>query len=81
VRYGALDGAAQSVQIVGQVGGAQRRARGDHAAADVDADRGRNDRAARRDDAADRRALAEMYIRHHRQVRKMKGRLAVLINC
>jgi hypothetical protein len=68
VRYGALDGTAQAMQIVGQVGGVQRRARGDHPAADVHAHRRRDDRAARRDDAAYRRALAEMYIRHHRQM-------------
>jgi hypothetical protein len=68
VRHGVLDGRTQRLQIVRKIARQQRRARGHHAAADVDADGSRNDRALRRDDAADRRALAQVYIRHHRQV-------------
>jgi hypothetical protein len=47
----------------------ERRADGDHAAADVDADGRGDDRAERRDDRPDGRALAEVRIRHQRQVR------------
>ena len=45
------------------------RADGDHAAADVHADGGRDDRAQRRDDGADRRALAQVGVGHEGQVR------------
>ena len=43
---------------------------GDHAAADVHADRCRDDRAERRDHRSDRRALAVMRVGHQRQVRE-----------
>jgi hypothetical protein len=42
--------------------------RGDHAAADVHPHRRRDDRADRGDHAADGRALAQVHVRHHRQV-------------
>ena len=42
----------------------------DHPAADVDPDRGGHDGAQRRDDAADRCALAQMGVRHQREVRE-----------
>ena len=49
------------------------RADGDHAAADVHADGGGDDRAQRRDDAADRRALAQVGVGHEGQVRVDEG--------
>ena len=55
-------------RLSGRSDAVERRLRGHHAAADVDADRGRDHGLARRDDAADRRALADMHVRHHRQV-------------
>ena len=67
VRHRAFDRAAQPRERIRQVGCRQRRARGHHPAADVDADRGRNDRALGRNHAADRR-LAEVDVRHHRDV-------------
>ena len=68
VRHGTLDRRAHRTQAVRQIGRRERRLRGHHAAAEVDADRGRDDGLARRDDAAHRRALADMHVRHHRQV-------------
>ncbi len=68
MRYRLLDRATQGMQVVRQVGRVQGRAGSDHAAADVHADGRRNDRAACRDHAADRRALAQMHVRHHREV-------------
>jgi hypothetical protein len=66
----------------GQVAGAELGADGDHAAADVHADRGRDDRAERRDHRADGRALAEVGVGHQRQVRvderHRRGRLGLL---
>jgi hypothetical protein len=59
VRDRFLDRAAQLAQVVRQVVRAQGGLGGHHAAADVDADRGRNHRAQGRDHAADGRALAE----------------------
>jgi hypothetical protein len=56
------------VQVVGQVAGMQRSPRGDHAAADVHANGGGDDRANGGDHAADGRALAQVHIRHHGQV-------------
>ena len=47
---------------------AELRLDGHHAAADVDAHRGRNDRAEGRDHGADGRALAQVRVRHQRQV-------------
>ena len=56
-------------------------AHGHHAAADVDADRGRNDRAEGRDHRADRRALAQVRVGHQRDVREderqRRGRLGL----
>lgn len=75
VGYRLLDGAAQAVQVVRQVGGDQRGARGDHSAADIHAHRGRDDRAEGRDHATDGRALAQVYVRHHRQVLEDEGHL------
>ncbi len=68
MRHRLLDGAAQAVQMVRQVAGMQRGARGDHAAADVYPYRRGDDRANGRDHAADGRAFAQMHVRHHRQV-------------
>ena len=65
-RNRALDRGADRRERVGQIGGGQRGAHRDHPAADVDADRGRNDRRARRDDRSHRGALAEVHVRHHR---------------
>ena len=44
VRHRALDGGAQRVQVVRQIARVERRAHRHHAAADVDADRRRDDR-------------------------------------
>src|SRR5665213_80671 len=63
-----LDRGAYAAQIAREIFGTEGELRGDHAATDVDADRSRNDRTDRRDHAADRRALADVYIRHHRDV-------------
>ena len=53
----------------GEVGGGELGADGHHPAADVHADRGRDDRAVGRDDRADGRALAQVGVGHQRQVR------------
>ncbi|MCY1177640.1 hypothetical protein D9M73_179560 [compost metagenome] len=66
--HGLFDGAAQPVQVVGQVRGNQRGAGGDHAAADIHADRRRNNRTQGRNHTADGRAFAQVHIRHHCQV-------------
>ena len=67
-RHGLLDRQPQRQQIVWQVIGGEVGASGDHAAADIDADGGRDDRALGRDHRADRRTLAVMHIRHYRDV-------------
>ena len=69
--YRLLDRFAQRGQVsaVLHVVASELRAEGHHAATDVDTDRGGNDRAQRRDDRTDRRALAEMAVGHERQVR------------
>ncbi len=72
-RDAALDGVAQQRQVVGQVVGSQRRANRGHAAADVDADRGRDDRALRRHDRSHRRADAQVHVGHHRDPRPDEG--------
>ncbi len=68
MRHGVLDGIAQAMQVVRQVAGVQRRARGDHAAADIHTHRSGNDCANRGNDAADGRALAQVHVRHNCQV-------------
>jgi hypothetical protein len=69
VGHGGLDGAAQAVQVVGQVGGGQRGARGDHAAADIDRPRAAGMMAPTVGmHAADGRALAQVHVGHHRQL-------------
>ncbi|MNP49170.1 hypothetical protein D3C76_1433390 [compost metagenome] len=68
MRHRLLDCTAQAMQVVWQVTRVQRGARGDHAAADVHANRSGDDRADRGDHAADGRALAQVHIRHDRQV-------------
>ena len=56
------------VQAVGQVARGEVGAHRGHAAADVDADRGRRHRALHRDDAADGGARAEVDVGHRRDV-------------
>jgi hypothetical protein len=68
VRHRALDRRAQRPQVVGQVLGVSVVFAGDHAAADVDADGGRDDRLQRRDHRADGRADAEVHVGHRRDV-------------
>lgn len=63
-RHGRLDAAAQPRQVVGQVAGRQGGAHGVHAAADIDADGGRNNRAARGNHAADGGADTGMHVGH-----------------
>ncbi|MNF90879.1 hypothetical protein D3C84_734650 [compost metagenome] len=75
VWHRALDGATQAMEIVRQVGGPQGGEGGDHAAADVHTHRGGDDGAYRGDHAADGRALAQMHVRHHRQVLEDEGHL------
>ena len=65
VRDRLLDRRAQVVQVVGQMVGVQRGLHGHHAAADVDADRRRDDRAAGGHHPADRRADAVVHVGHH----------------
>ena len=83
VRHRALDRRAQRPEVVGQVRCGQRGLRGDHAAADVDADRSRNDRLARREHGADGRADAVVHVRHRRDVvehhRKPRGVLQLAL--
>ncbi len=64
MRHRALDGRAHSVQVVGQVGRPEAGPHGHHAAADIDTDRRGNDRAQRRNHAADRRADAVVHVGH-----------------
>lgn len=59
-----LYGEAQRAQVVRQVGRGQAGAHRLHAAADVDADRGRRDSVAHRDDRADGRAVAQVDVGH-----------------
>ena len=67
-RNGACDRAVQWLQVVGQVTRRQVQLRCDHAAADVDTDRRRDDRALGQNDRADGRAVAEVGVRHQRDV-------------
>ena len=66
----ALDRGAQRVERIGQPARLERGLDRHHAAADVDADRGRDDRALGRHDAADGRADPEVHVGHHRDVAK-----------
>ncbi|MNY27567.1 hypothetical protein D3C86_1614790 [compost metagenome] len=75
VGHGFFDGAAQAAEVVRQVGGGQRSTGGDHAAADVHADRRRDDRADGGDHAANGRALAQVHVGHHGQVLEDEGQL------
>ncbi|MCY1527288.1 hypothetical protein D9M68_623500 [compost metagenome] len=75
VGHRAFDGAAQAVEIVRQVAGAQGGEGGDHAATDIHAHGGGNDGAHGRDHAADGRALAQVHVGHHRQVLVDEGHL------
>ena len=68
VRHRGLDGAAQRRQVVGQLVRREAGLHGHHAAADVDADGGRDDRALARNDAADRGAEAPVHVGHGRHV-------------
>ena len=64
--HAAFDRVAQLRQRVGKILRPQRGAHCGHAAADVHADRRRDDRAAGRDHRSHGRALAQMYVGHHR---------------
>ena len=64
---GGADQVVQVREVVGQVVARQRGLDCGHAAADVDADRGRDDRRLGRDDAADRRSLADVRVGHESQ--------------
>ena len=68
VRYCGFDRGAQRAEAIGQFRcpdiGPDRR----HAAADVDADRGGDDRTHGRNDAADRRPHSPMHVRHDRDM-------------
>ena len=55
-------------RLSGRSSALQRGLAGHHAAADVDADRGRDDRLQRRDHRADGRADAEVHVGHRRDV-------------
>jgi hypothetical protein len=68
VRHRGLDRRAHAVQVVGQVAGGERGLDRHHAAADVDADRGRDDRSVGGDHAADRRADAPVDVGHRGDV-------------
>jgi hypothetical protein len=66
-REDSLDGRSQRTEVVRQVGSAEVRAHPRHPAADVDAHGGRRHGVAHGDDRADRRALAEVDVRHDTQ--------------
>ncbi len=66
VRHGALDRGAHGVEVVREVARRKVGLQRHHPAADVDADRGRDDRAERRDDAPDRRPDPEVDVGHRR---------------
>ena len=63
-----LDAAEQRLERVGQLALGDVELGGDHAAADVDADRRRDHGALRRDHRAHRRADADVCVRHERDV-------------
>ena len=59
---------ADRAQRVGEPGSVEREPRGAHPAADVDADRGRDQRAPGRDHRTDRRPDADVHVGHRRHV-------------
>ena len=68
-----LDGGAKRGEVVGKVRRGEARFDGHHAAADVDADRRRDDRPFRRNDAADGRAKTPVDVRHDGDALVNKG--------
>ena len=77
-RDGPLDRLAHRLAVAGQVAGGVLGAHGDHAAADVHADGGRDDRTEGRDDRPDGGTQAEVCVGHQRDVRvdeRHRGRL------
>ena len=83
-RHLPLDLAADGREAVRQVVRCQAGAYRHHPAADVDPDRGRNNRAFRRNDGADRRAAPEMHVRHDGKVRvheRQPGNIFQLLTC
>ncbi len=68
MRHGGLDVRADAEQVVGQVLGADRGAHRHHAAADVDAHGGRDDRPQGGNDRTDRRAHPPVHVGHDRHV-------------
>ena len=72
-----LDAAEQRLERVGQLVLGDVELGGDHAAADVDADRGRDDRALGRDDRADGGADADVGVGHEGDVAPTIGSRAV----
>ena len=67
-RHPGFDGVAHRAQVVGQLARVEIQSHRVHAAPDVDADRGRNDRRARGDHAPDGGAAAVVHVRHRRDV-------------
>ena len=72
-RYPRLDCIAHRAQVVRQLAGLQVKANCVHTAPDVDADRGGNDRPARRDHAPHRGAATVVHVRHRCDVRMGDG--------
>jgi hypothetical protein len=72
-RNRALDRSEQTVQVVGKIARGDVRGNRRHAAAEVDADRGRDDGAVGWDDRADGGAHADMGIGHERDVARNDG--------
>ena len=75
MRHRGFDRAAQAAQLIRQIRRPQRSARRHHAAAYVHAHRRRDDGAAGGNHAAYGGALAQMHVRHHRQVFVDEGQL------
>jgi hypothetical protein len=73
VGHGPLDGASKRSQRVGQVLGLQGGLGGHHPAADVDADRRRDDRPFGRDHRTDGGAEAKVHVGHHGHPRANEG--------
>ena len=78
-RDGGLDAAEQRVERVGQLVLGQVELGRDHAAADVDPDRGGDDGPGRRDDRADGRAETDVRVRHERDVTRDDGQARGLL--
>ena len=72
--YSPLDGSPHLPEGVWKVCGGHRGLRGDHSAADVDADGRGNDGAGGRDHTADGRSPADVYVRHGGDPRKDDGK-------